>query len=447
MEAEKERCIGTDLVSSASCDVCIQRSGSGSSSVKTAGSSWSIQMKGGNFLSLNPWNWYVSCKREKIVTVEPVLFLYMFGNFLFANLIPQYYFNRYALETVGPNSDVASQLENGTSCINITVAEELTGNNETQTIVESHTTLLIVYCSLAYQPLAFFSTLFLGPLSDYFGRRPVLILALLGATLQAVCAIFIVHFNLGLYLFILAYAIAGVSGGLSSIVMGCYAYISDVSSKKWRTVRLGVVDSMIFLAGVISSGFGGWWFKYLHCRLQNPLIVVVACNLAGILYVLIFVPQSISRDQRKTISRRKIMDGLHILVQGLQILFGKVVKYKPVAWIIWVTFIPMIVITINLFGSAAVQILFLKHLEWGPEWIGAQVASTLASRFVVLAFVLPLLVALKMPDPLISLVGAVFNMTMNLFMGLSHKPYQVFIGKLLNFCSRVVLYSNSPYYY
>ncbi len=423
--------------SGAAAEMLRSADSAGNGSVQTCDSSWSI-LKSTTLLSLNPWDWYLNFRMEKIITVEPALFLYMFGNFLFTILTQQYYINRYALEIL----NITSQLDNGSNCINISAQDIITGENDTQTIVESHATLLAVYCSIPYRLFSLISTLFFGPLSDYYGRRPVMIIALFGAALQGVCAVCVVHFNLNMYFFVLAYALAGVTGGLSSIVMAGFSYVSDVSTKRWRTVRIGIAESMVFSAGVLSAGFGGWWFKHLQCRLQDPLLLIIACHIAAILYVLIFIPQSMTKDRRKIRNRSKKSDG-SLVVQGFKILFGMVEKYRPVTWVMWVTLIPMIVVVMNLVGSAAVQIFFLKYLEWGPELIGAQVALSLGSRFASLVVVLPIFVALKTPDPVIAAVGAVFNLTMNLFMGLSHKTYQVFIGKMLCICSRHYSHSST----
>ena len=418
-----------------SCNRNIQRSGSGSSSVQTSASIWSNFFRTSTFLTVSPLECCLSFRMAKIITVEPAVFLYMFGNFLFTILTQQYFFNSYATsiaEGVG---------QNGSSCVNISAVDDHRESNDTDRIVEGHATLLAVYCALPYRLLSLIFTLLLGPLSDNFGRRPVIIITMFGAVLQGICAFFIVHFNLNLYLFVLAYALAGLGGGLPSIMMASFSYVSDISTVKWRTVRIGIIESIVFLAGILSSVLGGLWFKHLQCQLQYPLILYIVCNGAGIVYTLILIPSSMSKMQRKVMNRNKT-SGLQIITRGFKILFGMVETYRSSVWIIWVTLIPTTVIVIILLGLASVNIFFLKALDWGPVKIGAQVATSLSSRFLVLIIVLPILVAIRTPDAVISIIGTCFNLTMNLFMGLTHKTYQVFIGKFqFRCCLRNTVYN------
>jgi len=397
----------------------IQRSGSGSSSVQTSASNWSKFSSGSTFLTVNPSECCLSFRMERIITVEPVIFLYMFGNFLFTTLAQQYFFNRYAMDQIAILNTTEGFVRNGSNCINVSVVDDYTGRNGTYKAVEDQATLLAVYCALPYRLLSLILTLLLGPIS----------VTMCGSVLQGVCSLLIVHFNLNLYVFVVAYGVAGLGGGLPSILMASFSYVSDISSIKWRTVRIGIVESIVFLAGVLSAMLGGLWFRHLQCRLQNPLILFIVCNVVGIIYTLVLIPPSMSKEQRKIKNRNKT-SGLKLMTRGFKILLGMIEKYKSSVWIVWVALIPMLVIVINVFGSGSVNIFFLKALDWGPVKIGAQVATALSSRFLVLVIVLPILVAMKTPDSIISIVGACFSLAMNLFMGLTHKTYQVFIGKL-----------------
>lgn len=58
----------------------------------------------------------------------------------------------------------------------------------------------------------------------------------------------IVNLNLDLHLFILAGAIEGC-GGFSAILAASFAYVSDISSGKWRTLRIDLVESMTAISG------------------------------------------------------------------------------------------------------------------------------------------------------------------------------------------------------
>ena len=403
--------------------------GSSSRTVEECFYDWGRVSKEDSFISFNPRKWYLALRNAKIVTVEPVIFLYMFAAYLFLSLSQGYYFNRYALDVLVNASDVNSLEENGSACVNRSDLD--VGSNVSLTMVESKSTSLTAYTSLSRRIPSIITTLILGPLSDSFGRRPVFILVAAGGILQGVCTICIVYFDLNLYYFILATSLSGISGDFSSLMMGSFSYVSDVSSNKWRTLRLGIAESMVFFAGMISSGAGGVWFDMLNCELIFPLLLFTACNLGIILYVVFLLPESLTSQQRLTKNSGKPR-GLQMLVRGLQILFCHVTRYVSSVGKMWLAIIPLFIIVINLTGQTSLSVFFLKTLNWTSALIGVQLSIVMASRLFSLVVVLPVLTAFQLPDIIICLIGAPFNCVMNILTGLSDQIYQIFISKLEN---------------
>ena len=377
-----------------------------------------------------PRKWYFTFPNAKIVTVEPVIFLFMFATYLFLTLSQQYYFNSYALDEFAYTSDVDFIRENGSIiCLEKSDLEDYTGSNDTLKLVEYRSTLLVVYTSMARAIPSIITTIIFGPLSDHFGRRPVIIIVAIGGILEGVVSTSIAYFKFNSYFFILSAGLAGVCGDLSSLMMASFSYISDISSSKWRTLRFGVAESMIFMAAMISSVTGGVWFKKLNCQLIFPLVLFTACHLGIILYTLLLLPESLTSEQRRIKNVGK-PGGLQVLVRGLKIFFCSVDRYVTSVWKLWVAIIPLMIYIVNMIGASSISILFFKALNWGPILIGAQNATVMGSRMLSLLIILPILTAIKLPDPLISLIGALINCSTNLLMGLSQKTHQFFIGKL-----------------
>ena len=378
--------------------------------------------------SWNPWVGYNYLRQSKIVTVEPVIFLYMFATYLVYYLNQQYYFNQFALEKFINASDRDLVQVNGSACINITDVDEYTGMNDTYKWVQSRSNALSLYTSLANRILSIISTLILGPLSDRYGRRVVIIVVAIGSILQGAVSLCVILLNLNLYLFILGSALAGICGDMASLLMASFAYISDFSSRKWRTVRIGVAESMIFCAGMISSGAGGFWFAKLNCHLAYPFVLFVLCNFALILYTILFLPESLTSEERRIKSKGKPR-GIFALLAGFKIVFCQISKYMASVWILWVALVPMFIMAMVMGSATSIGVYFYKALHWTSTRIGLNISTAMGSHLLVLLAVLPILTALGFPDPLLSLIGLLFNMFMNLFLGLSHKTYQVFLSK------------------
>ena len=378
----------------------------------------------------NPWDLYQAIRRAKVLTVEPVIFLYMFATYLTAPLFQQYYLDRYSLRALENTSYPYSNESRCISKDNVTHYVNISGReNSSESVyadVVSDSTLLYVCRSLVGQAIAIVVTLAMGPLSDHYGRRVIMILVSFGAVLQGVLSITIVYCDLDLHLFILGGAIEGMFGGFSAILMASFSYVSDISSGKWRTMRIGAVESMLFLGGIVSQELGEFWFQKLNCDILSPLCLFVASNIASILYILLFLPESLTSIER----RRKISDkptGFRALVRGASIFLCQVKEY-PV-FRLWLVLIPLGFIIVISTASMSVGVFFFMDLNWSSQKLGHYQATAMGTHMVALLVVLPVLVALKLPDALISLTAVVANIAMNLMIGFSTATYQMFIGK------------------
>lgn len=379
-------------------------------------------------VTLNPfllsWNFYQVLRNARVLTVEPVVFLYMFGTYLYFPLYQQYFLNRYSLDVL---ENTSYPFTNETRCINESDVTYYTGSNSTYKSVESHATRLFVISSVANKIASVIATLILGGLSDLYGRRPVILLVALGAALQIALCLCIVHFKLNMYFFVLSGVISGMFGDFASLLMACFAYASDISSNEWRTVRIGLVEAMLFLAGLLSEGLGGFWFQEIDCNIADPSMLVLASYSAIILYTLFFLPESLTSTERR-IKAAKKPKGIKSLARGARIFFCQVSEYS--VWRLWMALIPIAIIVANMTGVTSLTVFFFKDLNWRPGVIGAYQATAMGSHMLTLMVLLPILVACKFSDPLISLIALLFNCGMNLFIGLSTRTYQLFIGKL-----------------
>lgn len=374
--------------------------------------------------SRNPFHHYLRFRRARILTVEPVMFLFMFGMFLFSTLSQQYLMNRYSLDIL---QNTSYPYANETRCVYKEDVTNYTGDPSAyDRVVIGNATLLFVFRSLAFQIPSIIVTMIVGPLSDRYGRRPVIILVAIGAVLQGLGVLVVILCGLDLHYFIVFGGIEGLCGGLSAMTMACYSYVSDVSSVKWRTMRIGLVQSMLYVAGILSRGLGLLWFQKLNCDITYPLVLVVACNFCIILYTVLFLPESLSNKERQ----KKNLDkphGLKLLNRGFNIFFCQVHEY-PV-WRLWLALVPIVFMTMIMTAETSIGIFYFGEMNWKPFLVGINQALAMSSHMISLMVVLPILVALKFPDPLISLIGAVANCSMNLFIGLSKYPYELFISE------------------
>ena len=375
---------------------------------------------------LNPWKLYLRFRKAKVVTVEPVLFLYMFGTYMSFSMIEQYYLKRFGVQKL---HNTSFPFPNGSEsfCINSSQLDKY-GGNGTSDDVQASASHLLLYGQVPNQLLSIITALMFGPLSDRYGRRPLMVVIGIGVTLNGLMTLGIVHYNLNIYLFIATNVITGFTGGFASVLTLCFAYIADVSSLKWRTLRIGIVEAMIFGGGALGEGISGLWLNELNCFFEPIFWLYTAVNALIIVYVILFLPEPLTRRERLENAKNRPR-GYKAVLQGFKIFFCSPWQIRL---LLWFALIAMSIIVMNMIGSQEITIFFLSAphpLEWEPKTIGLYQATTQASHMIGLLVVLPILVALNLPDALIGLIGLVFNCGMNIFTGFVRQSWQMFVSK------------------
>jgi DHA1 family tetracycline resistance protein-like MFS transporter len=129
----------------------------------------------------------------------------------------------------------------------------------------------------------------LGKLSDRWGRRPVLVVSLLGSTAGYVL------FGLGgaLWVLFLARAIDGVTGGNMSTAT---AYIADVSAPEERSKNFGLVGMAWGLGLVLGPAIGA---AAGQVRLELPAFLAAGLSLAAAALCMRFLPESLPPERRE----------------------------------------------------------------------------------------------------------------------------------------------------
>ena len=381
---------------------------------------------GVSFRALNPWHLYLSFRRAKIITVEPVVFLYMFAVFMNISLVQQYFYSRIGKEKLVNTSFAYPQ--NISFCINGSELDYY-GGNGTSAEVQTSVASLIQYAGLATQIPSVITALILGPLSDRYGRKLIIYSVAVGSTVQGLLAIALVHFEWNIYIYIPVSAIGGVMGGFASILTAAMAYIADISSPRWRIVRIGIVEAMIFFAGAVGQGGLGIWLTELNCSFVPALCLYAACNAAIIVYTLILLPESLSHEER--IARAKLRPSrFKNLVQGLRIFFCGL-RYST--WRLWAALIAMCLVVANMAGYQLISILFYeaRPLEWNSEEIGTFQAVNMLTHGVVSVLVLPIVIGIKLPDALIAMIGLAFSAGMQVFTRFVQLSWEMYVGTFL----------------
>ena len=128
----------------------------------------------------------------------------------------------------------------------------------------------------------------LGYVSDIFGRRPVVLLSLLGGVVGYIV------FGIGgaLWVLFLGRIIDGISSGDTPAM---YAYVADVYKPHERTKYYGILGAASGLGFMAGPAIGG---LAAQLSLSAPLFVAAAVSFANVCWGYFAMPESLKRTKR-----------------------------------------------------------------------------------------------------------------------------------------------------
>src|SRR5215213_3865903 len=194
----------------------------------------------------------------------------------------------------------------------------------------------------------------LGHLSDRFGRRPVLLLALLGAGLDYL--MLAVAPNV-IWLFV-GRIIAGIMGASLTVAT---AYLADVSSPTQRAQHFGLIGTAEGVGFILGPAIGGMLSIY---GVRVPFYVAAVLNLLNALYGFFVLPESLGSTHRRRFSWRHTNP---IAVIGT---FG---RSRSVSWLIAV----IVITTLAYQARQSTGVIYtIYRFAWTPFQNGVLLALT-----------------------------------------------------------------------
>ncbi|MFV1463908.1 MULTISPECIES: MFS transporter [unclassified Phaeobacter] len=148
----------------------------------------------------------------------------------------------------------------------------------------------------AYAAAMFLFGPIVGSLSDAYGRRPILILALVTLTIDYV----IMALAQTYWMLLVGRVIAGMAG---ATYITATAYISDIAKPAERGAAFGMIGAAFGIGFVLGPAIGGM-ASGLH--ISAPFWIAAGLSAVNVLFGLIILPESLKPENRRPFGRRDI---------------------------------------------------------------------------------------------------------------------------------------------
>lgn len=171
-----------------------------------------------------------------------------------------------------------------------------------------------------YALMQFIASPVLGTISDRFGRKPILLISLLGAGLDYI----FMAIAPTLPLLFIGRIISGLTGASMTVAS---SYIADISDDANRSSNFGLIGAAWGLGFIAGPLVGGLCSAY---GATAPFVIAAALNLLNFAFGLLVLPESLPKHLRRKINLAKLNPLTSI---------AKVVKPSPIAAFVYVYFL------------------------------------------------------------------------------------------------------------
>jgi DHA1 family tetracycline resistance protein-like MFS transporter len=235
-------------------------------------------------------------------------------------------------------------------------------------VSESQVAIALNTLVSVYALCEFFSAPVFGALSDRFGRKPILIVSLIGSAIGYM----VLGMGGALWVLFLGRVIDGLTAGNISTL---FAYIADSTEPEERTKWFGYIGGAMGIGTMIGPAIGGLLGTH---SIPFPFYVTAGITFLSILCVFFFLPESLTPEKRtKRFSTKSLNAFVHI---------KDIFSVKEAASLLVLGTFFSIGLSVYQFNSSV----FLKDVfAWGPAFIGGILTLVGVCDIVVRVILLP----------------------------------------------------------
>ena len=137
--------------------------------------------------------------------------------------------------------------------------------------------------------------LFLGNYSDKAGRKFAIVPPCIGLIFKCLSFVLVIWLKANIFFLFIGAFLDGLCGSFTTLLCGCLAYVSDITTIEKRTFRITVVEMCMILPSAISAIATGYLIRasgYLP-----PFIIMLIGVALCTVYAILFIPETIVKEE------------------------------------------------------------------------------------------------------------------------------------------------------
>ncbi|CAD7014371.1 proton-coupled folate transporter [Ceratitis capitata] len=312
-------------------------------------------------------------------------------------------------------------------------------SQDIETKIQPYVANIIMAGSLITSILPAILSLLLGPWSDKFGRRPVLIAtfaaAFIGHATSTILTGISMATPLNPWVYVLSNIPLTVTGGTCALITMVFCLVSDVSDED------GKVRRMFFIEGAVGIGSlgGNLISSYILSAIgvNGVFLVSSGMDLAAFLFVYFFITESLNVKHERQESRLREFFKFGLIKD----LVRSCLKRRPHfdRAVIWCIIFTMITTTFVQQGEGGVSYLFLRNkFNVTLQDFTTLMAAGIVIKMIGCGLVLVLLrVLFKAPLLVVSALGILGCFTEDLMRTLAQQFWQMYLATACGFMAGI----------
>ncbi|KAK3087328.1 hypothetical protein FSP39_004727 [Pinctada imbricata] len=272
---------------------------------------------------------------------------------------------------------------------------------EAQSKIQALSSNLNIYVTLALAIPNIFSNLIIGSLSDVYGRKLFISIAMSGHFVKGVLLTLGTYFEINIYYFLLFSFIDGCTGSIMGTITAMLAFVADCTTPgKKRVIFITIIEMTLGLGALIGALVSGYIIKAFGYIIPN--IFASGILALAVLIILCFLPETLNKKNKspKGSLRKKSYDIIKFYIHR------ESHEDNRCLYVICIG----VVICMGLCNHGRTNVETLYQLNtpfcWTSVLVGWYLAIRLASQTIAGVILLRLFM-MCIPDELIAMFGAI----------------------------------------